>query len=112
MVQMYWLPASADEVEEAIVGLPVFISEDSDEVIGFITEIGFSGVEPAVKICLWAPVPIDTLVENIVVVAEEVSEDDMSDMLLDAIEEDETIRQIWSSAEVGETPTTYSSRVH
>jgi hypothetical protein len=112
MVQVYWLPLSTEKAEEAEAGFPIFIDEESDEVVGFIAEVGFSGKSPAIKICLWAPVEISTLVDEIEVVDSEISEDDITDMLLDALDENPHLRELWENAEVGDPVVAYSGELH
>lgn len=96
--QRYVMTCTTAELQAAKIGYPVFLDEDSDEVVGFIS--GVLKEECSLELCLFNPVEI--IDDTIDVLDETLDPDDVTDMLIDIIEGDVELIGIWAEAETEE----------
>jgi hypothetical protein len=89
--QLYYLPPTADNLENAAPGQFVYGGDDDDFVRGFIVEVTMDRL----ILCLWEP---KELPDAAVVLANRLDQDTMYELLEGALKKNPSMRKHWASA--------------
>lgn len=98
--QLYRLPMSAENVEMARAGQCVFPGNDSDMIVGFISEIDYDTNE--LEICLFDV--SDTLPAKVTILRETLTADECAEYLRPIVDRDPEMHKLWRDM-INEIPT-------
>ena len=94
---LYSLPLSEDNALHAAPAQFVFPGNDSDYIVGFISEVDHTN--QLLKICIFNPMPLP---DGAILIQENMSMDDMQPLLANALEQNPGMYTAWAQLIQGE----------